>query len=217
MLPRFPDETDSLPQFSLESTQERAPLRIADADKTLQQLAADEFELVDDASAPPSIMPVALEASDLEDDLDDGALLEPEDDIELPRRKLPWRPLAIGAAAVAALSVLFLASSSSGVGDKSTVAAALTALPKLTVELPAAIVAPPPAPPVVEPPPPPTTGTLVAPAWTKGRRVWVDGKPIAGHAPKLEAACGKHTVKVGAYGKTRKIDIVCGGETKITP
>jgi hypothetical protein len=215
VLPRFPDEADALPQFSLESTQERAPLRIADADKTLQQLAADDLELIDEEpSAPPSIMPVALDASDLEDDLEEEAI---ED---LPRRKLPWRPFAIGAAAVAAVGILFLASSSSGAGGQSTVAAALTALPKLTVELPTPPVVPPPAPAIVEPPPapqPPTTGTLVAPQWTKGRRVWIDGKPIAGHAPKLEAACGKHTVRVGAYGKTRKVDIVCGGETKVTP
>jgi hypothetical protein len=214
VLPRFPDEGDALPQFSLESTQERAPLRIAEADKTLQQLAADDLELIDDEpSAPPSIMPVALDASDLEDDL------EIEEEVALPRRKLPWRPFAIGAAAVAALGILFVASSSSSTGDTSTVAAAVTALPKLTVELPAPA-PPPPAPAIVEPPPappPPTTGTLVAPQWTKGRRVWIDGKPIAGHAPKLEAACGKHTVRVGAYGKTRKVDIVCGGETKVTP
>jgi hypothetical protein len=198
VLPRFPDEGDALPQFSLESTQERAHLR-------------------DEPSSPASIMPVALDASDLEDDVEEEAIREPEE--ELPVRKLPWRGIAISAAAVAALGVLFVATSSKGAGDESTVAATVTALPKLTVELPAPT-PPTPAPEIVEPPsapPPPTTGTLVAPRWTKGRRVWIDGKPIAGHAPKLEAVCGRHNVKVGAYGKTRKVDIVCGGETKVTP
>jgi hypothetical protein len=212
VLPRFPDETDALPQFSLD------PTGGPDAERTLEYraLGPSDLELIEEErSTPPSIVPVALEASDLEEEFEGEELAET---IVLPRRELPWRAMSIGLAAMAALALGWLVTSSTSAGDTSTVAAALAPLPKLPVELPA----PPPAPIVEATPPPaappvPTTGTIVTPQWAKGRRVWVDGKPIAGHAPKLEAACGKHSVRIGAYGKTRKVEIPCGGELSIAP
>ncbi|MGZ3417411.1 MAG: hypothetical protein ACXWUG_14410 [Polyangiales bacterium] len=227
MLPRFPDESEALPQFSLESTQERAPVRVrvrGDADKTLQQLAAEDLELIEDGpTPPPSIAPVALDASDLEDihdESDDEIELE-DDDLELPRRRLPWRGIAIGSALFAGMAAVALFARATSAADVSAVAATIAPPPPPPVVIAPPPPPPPPAPAIVEPPAPPppapTTGTIITPQWAKGRRVWIDGKPITGHAPKIEAVCGKHQVKIGAYSKTHKVDIPCGGEIKVAP
>jgi len=59
-------------------------------------------------------------------------------------------------------------------------------------------------------------GLLVTPQWAKGRNVWVDGV-IFGKSPKVEAACGKHLVKVGDKGKPRTVNIPCGGKVVVAP
>ena len=59
-------------------------------------------------------------------------------------------------------------------------------------------------------------GLLVTPLWAKGRNVWVDGV-IFGVSPKVEAACGKHVVKVGDKGKARSVNIPCGGKVVVAP
>jgi hypothetical protein len=59
-------------------------------------------------------------------------------------------------------------------------------------------------------------GLLVTPNWAKGRNVWVDGV-IFGVSPKVEAACGKHVVKVGDKGKARTVLIPCGGKVVVAP
>jgi hypothetical protein len=71
-------------------------------------------------------------------------------------------------------------------------------------------VAPPPVPPA------PTTGIVTSPKWAKGRRVIVDGK-VAGQSPRVEIACGKHTVRIGTAGRLRTVDVPCGGSIAVSP
>jgi hypothetical protein len=57
-----------------------------------------------------------------------------------------------------------------------------------------------------------TSGILVAPALSKGRRVFVDGKSIGEGPGELTAPCGSHEVRIGSAGKPRTVDIPCGGK-----
>jgi hypothetical protein len=83
------------------------------------------------------------------------------------------------------------------------------------------------APPVVEtpqtsvpaiPPPPPstpmvTTGTLQVDPALQGQRVTVDGVLLS--VPAAIIQCGPHEVAVGSSGRTRAIDVPCGGEVTV--
>lgn len=203
-LPSF-RETGELPAFGLLPN---------DADRTTQYrpITADDLELVED-STPRSIAPIALESSELEDDIDEISISEVLE--EEPRRRWPWVAFAATAMCAAAFAMFSR-------GERRSFLAESWEEPKPppVIEAP-----PPPPPPVVVAPPPapviakplPTKGTIVAPNWTRGRRVWLDGKPVSGHAPKVEVACGKHSLKIGAYSKTKQVDIPCGGEIKVTP
>jgi len=74
---------------------------------------------------------------------------------------------------------------------------------------PTPAVDPSPAPPV----PAPTTGTLRLQKPALPGHVWLDGKKLS----QLEqtVSCGKHKVKVGAWGRAHSVDVPCGGELKV--
>ncbi|MGZ3454174.1 MAG: hypothetical protein ACXWUG_23350 [Polyangiales bacterium] len=200
MLPRFPDESDALPQFDLEETAEIRP----SAREIPPPPMLPSFESL---TSEPSIVPVALESSDLEEEPREDEAFDLEETVRT-RRKVPRRATMMFVAACGAIGAFVLAVLASAPGETSALSASLV-VPRIEVADEPASAAP--------PPPAPTTGTLVAPAWTKGRRVWIDGNPLAGHAPKIDAPCGKHQVKVGANGKTRAVSIPCGGEIKVAP
>lgn len=188
-LPRF-DETGALPAFSFED------------------LNSEDLELIEEA--PRSLMPVAVEEV-----IEEISIVEILDEGEAVR-PARWGRIGIGAALVAAGFVALFA-------HRTEHRAFLAQRVESTRE-PFAVEAPPvvTAPSIVAPPPvivapAKTTGTLVTPLWARGRRVWIDGKVVQGHAPRVEAACGKHVVKIGAFSKSKKVDIPCGGEVKITP
>lgn len=68
------------------------------------------------------------------------------------------------------------------------------------------------------PPPPPstptiTTGTLRLDPALQGQRVMVDGVLLSVPAAIIE--CGPHDVAVGPSGRTRAIDVPCGGEVTV--
>ena len=195
-LPRF-DETGALPAFSDDDV-----------------VTSDDLEPIED-STPMSLAPIALD--DVEE-ISISEILEQAD--EQPSR--PWRSIAIAAAVLCvAAGALFMRG-----GERRSFLAESYEEPKEPAP-PVVVQAPAPPPPVVvapppQPPPPvatvaKTTGTIVTPLWARGRRVWIDGKVIKGHAPKVEAACGKHSVKIGAYSKAKNVDIPCGAEIKISP
>jgi hypothetical protein len=56
----------------------------------------------------------------------------------------------------------------------------------------------------------PTTGTIVL---GHPGRVWLDGKRLTGTSALVR--CGSHRIKLGAYAKSRAIDVPCGGEVRI--
>lgn len=193
-LPRF-DETGALPAFE-----------VAD-------LSGSNLEPIED-STPRSIAPIALDASDLEDEIEEVSISQVLE--EEPRAR--WRSFAL--AAVVLLVIAGIPTALRG-GERRTFLAASIDPP------PPAIATAAPAPPAPAPPPPivlapvqpkvKTTGTIVTPLWARGRRVWVDGKVVTGHAPKVDVACGKHLVRIGAYAKAKQVDIPCGGELKLAP
>jgi hypothetical protein len=206
-LPSF-RETGALPAFGVVDD---------DANRTTEwrALSADDLELIEEA-APPSIAPIAFDMNDLEDEIEEISISEVLE--ETPRA--PWRSIGIAASVLCAVAVALFAR---GEGKRSFLAQSWERPPEPVVQS-----SPPPPPepapivkeaPVVVAPvkPLPTKGTIIAPNWTKGRRVWIDGKPVVGHAPKVEVLCGKHTVKIGAYSKTKPVDIPCGGEIKVNP
>lgn len=191
-LPRF-DETGALPAFAVED------------------LSGSDLEPIED-STPASIAPIALDASDLEDDIEEVSIHELLQEEPRGRR----RSFAFAAVALLAIG---LAASVLRSGERRTfLAASLEPPPPVVATL--APPPPPPSPPTAAaplPPKPGTTGTIVTPLWARGRRVWIDGKLVRGHAPRIEATCGKHLVKIGAYAKGKQVDIPCGGDVKVVP
>lgn len=59
------------------------------------------------------------------------------------------------------------------------------------------------------------TGILVAPSYSQGRRVFVDGKSIGEGPGELQAPCGSHQVQIGSAGKLKTVDIPCGGKLEL--
>lgn len=57
------------------------------------------------------------------------------------------------------------------------------------------------------------TGTLRVDPQAEGHRVWVDGVVLTAQAAIVR--CGEHRVKVGSLGRTRTIDVPCGGDITV--
>ncbi|GEM_PF-1579043 len=60
---------------------------------------------------------------------------------------------------------------------------------------------------------PPTTGILKTKAW--GRRVYIDGRIVGEGGRPLTVPCGTRRVKIGSTGKTRVMNIPCGGTLQV--
>jgi hypothetical protein len=58
-----------------------------------------------------------------------------------------------------------------------------------------------------------TVGTLRLDPTVEGQRVFVDG--VALSAPAALLRCGPHDVAMGSIGRTRTIDVPCGGEVTV--
>jgi hypothetical protein len=71
--------------------------------------------------------------------------------------------------------------------------------------------------PVIPPPPPSspsiTTGTLRVDPAVQGQRVMVDGVLLS--VPAAIIQCGPHDVAVGPSGRSRAIEVPCGGEVTV--
>jgi hypothetical protein len=58
-----------------------------------------------------------------------------------------------------------------------------------------------------------TVGTLLIDSSVDGHRVFVDGVPLS--APAAMIKCGPHEVAIGSLGRTRTIEVPCGGEVTV--
>ena len=62
---------------------------------------------------------------------------------------------------------------------------------------------------------PPRTGRLVTKERDAGHRVFVDGVGVGIAGPPLLVPCGRHDVRVGTWGRSRTVDVPCGGQVEV--
>jgi hypothetical protein len=58
----------------------------------------------------------------------------------------------------------------------------------------------------------PSLTLLTLPRSSKGHRIFVDGRVVGSGPAPMKLACGKHKIKIGSGGKSRVVDLPCGGE-----
>jgi len=76
-------------------------------------------------------------------------------------------------------------------------------------------VAPPPSAQPLDPGP--GGGVLLLPRSAEQHRIYVDGKLASHGSAPIRVTCGRHTVQIGSAGKTRDLDVPCGGEIEVGP
>lgn len=152
---------------------------------TVEISAADVIEVVDPNRPIRSLAPVGYDTA-----------------IVLPRQRLGWVVVAVVGAA---LGVLLLA----------VVQSPAPATLRVSAVTPAAKPAEPSTPVLAATTPAPasTVGTLRLDPTVEGQRVFVDG--VALSAPAALLRCGPHDVAMGSIGRTRTIDVPCGGEVTV--
>jgi hypothetical protein len=188
-----PDAVGPLPRSAMADDSDalaaaRTLLRLPDA--PTQEISVDDvIEVVDPNRRIPSLMPVGY----------DTAIL-------LPRTHLAR--YVVGALAVAL--VILIAAAVQGLSSPPPVAA------RAVAPLPVSVVpAVPPGPAALPsvPAPAPTIGTLRLDDTAEGQRVLLDGVVLSATAAIVR--CGPHEVAVGPTGRTRSIDVPCGGEVTV--
>jgi hypothetical protein len=60
-----------------------------------------------------------------------------------------------------------------------------------------------------------TTGTLDLPAWTKGHRIYLDGRVVGEGPGPLRVRCGPHLIRLGSTGRELSTVVPCGGEMRV--
>jgi hypothetical protein len=153
---------------------------------TVEISADDVIEVVDPNRPIRSLAPVGYDTA-----------------MVLPRRRLGW---VVVAAVGMALGVLLLAVVQSG--SPSTVHASASMPPARTAEPSSPVLAA-----AAVPTPASTVGTLRLDTSVEGQRVFVDGVALSASAALLR--CGPHDVAMGSIGRTRTIDVPCGGEVTV--
>jgi hypothetical protein len=63
--------------------------------------------------------------------------------------------------------------------------------------------------------PDPNVGTVRLPAWTKGRRVYVDGRVVGEGPEPLQVRCGTHLLRLGSAGKEQSVVVPCGSAVRV--
>jgi hypothetical protein len=198
------------------------------ADATQELQAADVLEVID-TRAPASVLieedeiqviprrPSGSISSIAPVALSGGAAAAPSLDLGVTRktrlreRRRRLSRVVVGAVAACALILVAavvarVAQSADSVQPSSAVAAATNvALASPPVAAPA---------PVVPAPEKPSTGMIRLARPAAPGHVWVDGQKLA--SPSALVGCGPHQIKVGPHGKTRSVDVPCGGEVRLT-
>ncbi|HEY5243329.1 MAG TPA: hypothetical protein VIJ22_17735 [Polyangiaceae bacterium] len=152
---------------------------------TVEISADDMIEVVDPNRPIRSLAPVGYDTA-----------------IVLPRRRLGW---LVVAAIGGALAVLLLAVVQSPTPPTVQASAAAPSVRPAGPSSP--VVA------ATTPTPASTVGTLRLDETVEGQRVFVDG--VALSAPAALLHCGPHEVAMGSVGRTRTIDVPCGGEVTV--
>jgi hypothetical protein len=203
-----PDAVGPLPRASVaDDSDELAAARtqlFVPGNKTVEILAGDVIEVYDPNRRPESVAPVGYDTA-----------------IVLPRRKLGGYVVAAVGICVAVLALAVIESMPRAEPARTAAATApqsgrpfdpraeSTAAPPVVAH-PAPAAAPAaqlPAEPV------PTVGTLLIDSSVDGHRVFVDG--VALSAPAAMIKCGPHEVAIGSLGRTRTIEVPCGGEVTV--
>ena len=63
----------------------------------------------------------------------------------------------------------------------------------------------------------PNVGTVRLPAWTRGRRVYVDGRVVGEGPEPLRVRCGTHLLRLGSAGEDQSVEVPCGGAVRVGP
>jgi hypothetical protein len=185
-----PDAVGPLPRSSFADDSDalsaaRTILRVPIGASTVEISADDVIEVVDPNRPIRSLAPVGYDTA-----------------IVLPRRRLGW---VVVVAVAGAVGVLVLALAQGG-PPPPVRASAVAPVPRPAE--PASPVAP-----ATTPAPASTVGTLRLDSTVEGQRVFVDG--VALSAPAALLRCGPHDVAMGSIGRTRTIDVPCGGEVTV--
>ncbi|HEY8039382.1 MAG TPA: hypothetical protein VIF15_06290 [Polyangiaceae bacterium] len=188
-----PDAVGPLPRSALADDSDalaaaRTILRLPDS--PTQEISADDvIEVVDPNRRNTSIAPVGYDTAEL----------------LLPRRRVG--AYVVGAVVLACAVLVVVALASVPQGQEARATASAPAAPARAAE-------PAPQPVAVSvPTPASTTGTLRVDPSTEQQRVYVDGLVLS--APAAILRCGPHDVAVGSVGRTRTIDVPCGGEVTV--
>lgn len=133
--------------------------------------------------------------------------------IVLPKRRLGPYVVAVVGAALGVLLLAVVQGARSQPAPPETAAAAVAAPAALPPQPVSPTVVAAPQPPAAVAAPAATTGTLRIDASAEGQRVFVDGVALSATAALLR--CGPHDIAVGSVGRTRSIDVPCGGEITV--
>jgi hypothetical protein len=60
-------------------------------------------------------------------------------------------------------------------------------------------------------------GTVVLPAWTRGHRIYVDGRVVGEGPDPLRLKCGSRVMRLGSAGQDQQVIVPCGGEVRLAP
>jgi len=152
---------------------------------TVEISADDVIEVVDPNRRIRSLAPVGYDTA-----------------IVLPRQRLGWVVLAVVGMALVVLVLAVVQSPS----PPPVRASAATPAAKTAESSPPVLAATTPA-------PASTVGTLRLDPSVEAQRVFVDGVALSASAALLR--CGPHDVAMGSIGRTRTIDVPCGGEVTV--
>ena len=185
-----PDAVGPLPRSSLADDSDalsaaRTILRLPLGASTVEISADDVIEVVDPNRPVRSLAPVGYDTA-----------------IVVPRQRLGWVVLAVVGIALAVLVLAIVQGTSPpAVRASAAVPAAKTAEPSSPVLA------------ATTPAPASTVGTLRLDPSVEAQRVFVDGIALSASATLLR--CGPHDVAMGSIGRTRTIDVPCGGEVTV--
>jgi hypothetical protein len=159
----------------------------------------DVLEVFDPNRRPESIAPTAYDTAGY----------------RVPRTNLAR--YVVGALAVSGVILVAAAARTFFGGQPSVAAEASASNNAVAAAAPQAIETRQASAPVIPPPPPSspsiTTGTLRVDPAVQGQRVMLDGVLLS--VPAALIQCGPHDVAVGASGRSRAIEVPCGGEVTV--
>ena len=187
-----PDAVGPLPRSSMADDSDalsaaRTLLRVPGM-STVEISADDLIEVVDPNRPTRSLVPVGYDTA-----------------MVLPRRRLGW---VVVAAVGVSLGVLLVAAVQTPSRPDEAAGRAVAAAPgPKSVEPSSPLPAP------VAPSPASTVGTLRLDTSVEAQRVFIDGVALSASAALLR--CGPHEVAMGSIGRTRTIDVPCGGEVTV--